>query len=180
MVLDIADRARPKLISTWRNSPPYNGFAHTVLPLFGRDLLVVTDESVQDDGADWPKLVWLLDARDEKTRSASRRCPVTGVKPLLHAGGRCRRAQRARESAGARRGGARKTTCSAPFSTPVCGSTTCAIPISRARWRGTCRPRPKARRDRRRRSTMSFVDDRGIVFAVDRHAGGLYALEMKL
>jgi streptogramin lyase len=25
-----------------------------------------------------------------------------------------------------------------------------------------------------------FVDDRGIVFAVDRHAGGLYALEMKL
>jgi hypothetical protein len=25
-----------------------------------------------------------------------------------------------------------------------------------------------------------FVDDRGIVFTVDRHAGGLYALEMKL
>ena len=25
-----------------------------------------------------------------------------------------------------------------------------------------------------------FVDDRGIVFAVDRHAGGLYALEMSL
>jgi hypothetical protein len=25
-----------------------------------------------------------------------------------------------------------------------------------------------------------FVDDRGVVFAVDRHAGGLYALEMKL
>ena len=25
-----------------------------------------------------------------------------------------------------------------------------------------------------------FVDDRGIVFTVDRHAGGLYALEMNL
>jgi hypothetical protein len=25
-----------------------------------------------------------------------------------------------------------------------------------------------------------FVDDRGIVFAVDRHAGGLYALEMSV
>jgi hypothetical protein len=25
-----------------------------------------------------------------------------------------------------------------------------------------------------------FVDDRGIVFAVDRHAGGLYSLEMSL
>jgi hypothetical protein len=25
-----------------------------------------------------------------------------------------------------------------------------------------------------------FVDDRGVVFAVDRHAGGLYALEMNI
>jgi hypothetical protein len=25
-----------------------------------------------------------------------------------------------------------------------------------------------------------FVDDRGVVFAVDRHAGGLYTLEMSL
>jgi hypothetical protein len=36
-----------------------------VLPLFGRGLLVVSDECVQDNGADWPKLVWMLDARDE-------------------------------------------------------------------------------------------------------------------
>ena len=39
MVMDISDRARPKMISRWINSPPYNGFTHTVLPLFGRDLL---------------------------------------------------------------------------------------------------------------------------------------------
>src|SRR5499426_180522 len=89
MVLDISDRARPKLISRWTNSPPYNGFTHTVLPLFGRDLLVVTDESVQDDGADWPKLVWLVDARDERNPVSIATLPVTGVKPLLHAGGRC-------------------------------------------------------------------------------------------
>jgi len=25
-----------------------------------------------------------------------------------------------------------------------------------------------------------FVDDRGIIFTVDRHAGGLYVLEMNL
>jgi hypothetical protein len=25
-----------------------------------------------------------------------------------------------------------------------------------------------------------FVDDRGVVFCVDRHAGGLYALEMSI
>ena len=128
MVLDIADRARPKLISRWSNSPPYNGFTHTVLPLFGRDLLVVTDESVQDDGADWPKLVWLLDARDEtqpgehlhaaghrREAAAARRRPL-------------RRAQRAREPAGARRLALGGLSCSAPSSTPACGSTTSAIP----------------------------------------------------
>src|SRR3954471_1925162 len=89
MVLDIADRARPKMISRWSNSPPYNGFSHTVLPLFSRDLLVVTDEAIQDDGKDWPKLVWLLDIRDEKNPVSISTLPVTGVKPLLHAGGRC-------------------------------------------------------------------------------------------
>ncbi|MGQ0652391.1 MAG: LVIVD repeat-containing protein, partial [Betaproteobacteria bacterium] len=89
MVLDISDRSRPKLVSRWCNSPPYNGFAHTVLPLFGRGLLVVTDESIQDDGADWPKLVWLLDARDETNLVSIGTLPVTGVKPHLRAGGRC-------------------------------------------------------------------------------------------
>src|SRR3954466_11472059 len=65
MVLDIADPDRQKLISRWSNSPPYNGFTHTVLPLFGRDPLLLTDESIQNDGALSPKLVRLLAARDE-------------------------------------------------------------------------------------------------------------------
>ena len=43
--------------SHWRYSPPFNGFTHTVLPLFERELLIVSDECVQDDGEDWPKLV---------------------------------------------------------------------------------------------------------------------------
>src|SRR5258708_27530510 len=89
MVMDISDRARPKMISRWINSPPYNGFTHTVLPLFGRDLLVVTDESIQDDGADWPKLVWLVDGRDERNPVSIATLPVSGVKPLLHRGGGC-------------------------------------------------------------------------------------------
>ena len=36
MVIDISDRARPKMISRWTNSPPYNGFNHTALPFFGK------------------------------------------------------------------------------------------------------------------------------------------------
>src|SRR6516165_6739194 len=75
-VLDISDKAHPLPICQWDNSPPYHGFTHTVVPMFGRNLLVVTDESVVDDAADWPKLVWLLDARDEKHPVPISTCPL--------------------------------------------------------------------------------------------------------
>lgn len=65
VILDIADKSRPKLVSNWRYSPPFNGMTHTVLPLFERELLIVSDECIQDDGADWPKLVRVVDARME-------------------------------------------------------------------------------------------------------------------
>ena len=64
-VLDIADPGNIKVVSKWNPSPPFNGFTHTVLPLFERNLWVVSDECVQDNGADWPKLVWMIDARNE-------------------------------------------------------------------------------------------------------------------
>ena len=38
----------------------FSGFTHTVLTLFERGLWIVSDECVQDNGADWPKLVWLV------------------------------------------------------------------------------------------------------------------------
>lgn len=65
VVLDISDLSNMKVVSKWNHSPPFNGFIHTVLPLFERKLWVVSDECVQDDGADWPKLIWMLDARNE-------------------------------------------------------------------------------------------------------------------
>ena len=43
-VLDISNKADPKRISSWTNSPPYTGFMHTVVPLFDRGLMLVTDE----------------------------------------------------------------------------------------------------------------------------------------
>ena len=71
----------------WDNSPPYHGFTHTVLPLFDRNLFVVTDESVVDDADDWPKLVWILDARDETNPVPISTCPLP-YDAFAHAGGR--------------------------------------------------------------------------------------------
>ncbi|HYL25607.1 MAG TPA: hypothetical protein VEV21_14545 [Burkholderiales bacterium] len=179
MVLDIAERSRPKLVSRWGNSPPYNGFTHTVLPLLGRGLLVVTDESIQNDGADWPKLVWLLDARDEKNLVSIGTLPVAGVKPLLHQGGRC----------GAHNVHENPPTPGAWRSEDVVLGTFFNAGVRAYDVRDPYAPReiayfippaPEGSPVSTAQINDVFVDDRGIVFAVDRHAGGLYILEMAL
>ncbi len=79
IILDIADKARPKMISRWDYHPPNHGFTHTVVPLFGRNLLVVSDECVRNDGADWPKLVWIVDNRSEENPVPISTCPLPPV-----------------------------------------------------------------------------------------------------
>jgi hypothetical protein len=64
-ILDIADKSRPQMISNINYAPPFPGFTHTVVPFFNRDLMVVTQESVRPGGEDFPKLVWLMDIQDE-------------------------------------------------------------------------------------------------------------------
>jgi len=64
-ILDISDKSNPTVVGSWSPHPPYPGFTHTVMPPLSRDLLVVTDECVEDDAADWPKLTWMVDARKE-------------------------------------------------------------------------------------------------------------------
>jgi hypothetical protein len=66
IILDIADKAHPKMISRFDYHPPLpGGFTHTVLPLFERGLLIVTDEATRPRGEDWPKLTWVVDASEE-------------------------------------------------------------------------------------------------------------------
>ena len=63
VVLDIADRARPKLIVHRNWSPPFGGGTHNCLPLPDRDLLVVLDEAVLDHQEDGLKVIWVFDNR---------------------------------------------------------------------------------------------------------------------
>ena len=65
MILDIEDKSNPKMISHINYAPPFPGFTHTVLPLFNRDLMLVTQEAVRVGGEDYPKLMWMMDIRDE-------------------------------------------------------------------------------------------------------------------
>lgn len=60
-----AQKFTPRLVSRLDYGPPYPSWCHTVQPLWGRGLAVVSDEAVQDKCTDSPKLVWLVDIRDE-------------------------------------------------------------------------------------------------------------------
>ena len=82
------DMAHPRLVSRWDYHPPFPGFTHTLLPLLSRGLLIVSDEAVQDEGKDWPKLVWVVDVRDETNPVPIATCPLPPVDEFKGRGGR--------------------------------------------------------------------------------------------
>ena len=176
IILDIADLAHPKLVSHWNPHPPFNGFTHTVMPLLGRDLLVVTDECVHDLAEDWPKRVWIIDARDERKLIPIATLPMPPVEEFGPKGGRygAHNIHENRPGPSFRSeeiivgayfsGGIRVHDISNPFEPKEIahyvpeapqGTPVGAIQINDV-----------------------YVDENAIVYAVDRHAGGLYVLEM--
>jgi len=63
VVIDVADRTKPKLIVHRNWSPPFGGGTHNCLPLPDRELLIVLDEAVLDRQEDGLKLIWVFDNR---------------------------------------------------------------------------------------------------------------------
>ena len=76
VVLDVADRAEPKLIVHRNWSPPFGGGTHNCLPLPDRDLLVVLDEAVLDHQEDGLKVIWLFDNRVPSNPVSIATCPT--------------------------------------------------------------------------------------------------------
>jgi hypothetical protein len=143
-VLDISDKANPKKISQWTNSPPYTGFMHTVVPLFDRGLMLVTDESTENNAKDWPKLIWVLDARDETNLVSISTCPLPDH-TIYAAAGRFG-AHNIHENVPLPTRGTPTRSCSARSSTAACAPTIFPIRISRRRSASSCRRRRPARR----------------------------------
>jgi len=179
IVLDISDLSNMKVVSKWNHSPPFNGFIHTVLPLFERNLWVVSDECVQDDGADWPKLIWMLDARNEANPVPIGTFPAPPHKAFARRGGRFG-AHNLHENLpipGSFRsdtiligtwfnGGVRVYDTSDPYRVEEI-----AYYVPGA---------PKLSPAGSIQLNDVFVDERRIVYTVDRFTGGLYVLEMTI
>jgi hypothetical protein len=179
VILDISDMTRPQLLSRWDYHPPFPGFTHTVLPLLSRGLMIVSDEATRDRGQDWPKLLWVVDVRDERNPVPIATCPLPPLDEFKDRGGRygAHNLHENRPAPGAWvsetivvgtffNGGVRAFDVSDPFR-----------PKEAAYYVPSA---PRGSRAGAIQINDVFVDERGIVYAVDRIIGGLYVLEMTL
>lgn len=179
VILDISDRTRPQRIGHVQYHPPFCGSSHTVLPLFGRDLLVVADESSQERAIDWPTPVWVMDMREERNPVIVSTCPMPPVEDFAERGGRYGGHQiwdnvplpaawsSERYVVGAfYNGGIRMFDLRDPYRPE---ETAHYVP-----------PTPARSTKGATQMTDVYVDERGLVYAIDRGGGGLYILETGL
>ena len=176
-VLDISDKARPKPVCRWDNSPPYTGFTHTVLPLFERNLLVVTDESTDNAAGDWPKLIWLLDARDEKHPVPISTCPLPPVDAWKNRGGRFG-AHNIHENVPLPTSWYSEDVIIGTFFNGGLRAYDITNPYQPKEVATFVPPAPAMSPVGAIQLNDVFVDEREIVYTVDRFSGGLYILEM--
>ena len=179
MILDIADKSRPKLVGRWRNSPPFNGFTHTVLPLPDRGLLVVSDECIKDDGLDWPKLVWVLDGRVESNPVPISTLPAPPHATFAHRGGRFGAHNLHENLPGPTSWRSDQIVVGTFFNAGV-RAYDIADPYQPREIAYFVPHAPPLSRAGAIQLNDVYVDERRIVYTVDRFAGGLYILEMTL
>ena len=177
IIVDISDMSNPTMISRVDYHPPFPGFTHTALPLFDRGLMVVSDESVREDASDYPKLVWIMDIRDETNPVIISTLPLPPADNYLYRKGRF---------------GAHNLHENAPLPTSLFSDTL----IFGTYFNGGLRVhdisdpfRPEevayfvpveAHAEKGININDVHVDENGLVYAIDRFAGGLYILELNV
>jgi hypothetical protein len=176
LILDIGDPARPRLVARLDLHPPLPGFTHTVLPLFDRGLIAMTDESTVDGGADYPKLLWVVDSSYETNLVPLGTAPLPPREEFAGRGGRY---------------GAHNLHENDPVPTAWRSDDVVVGAFFNAGLRAfdladPFHPREIARLVPAPPSGSSvgaiqmndvYVDERGIIYALDRFTGGLYVAE---
>ena len=180
VILDISDMGKPRMVGRWDYHPPMPGFCHTLLPLFDRNLLVVSDECVRNKGVDWPKLVWVVDMRQEDKLVPVSTCPLPPLKDFVRKGTGRYGAHNLHENRPGPTswrsekivvgtffaGGVRAFDLSDPFQPR---EVAWAVP-------------PAPRKSPAKSIVLNdvHVDERMVMYTVDRLVGGLYCYELKV
>ena len=176
-ILDISDKAAPSVVGSINVAPPFPGFCHTVLPLFSRDLMVVTHEAVREKGEDHPKLIWMMDIREETNPVIISTFPMPDTGDFFNRGGRFGAHNIHENQPGPTcsrsdtlifgtffNGGVRVFDTSDPFRPEEVAYFVPPVPEG-APSNGI---------------NDVYVDENGIMYVVDRLKGGLYILELTL
>jgi hypothetical protein len=148
------------------------------MPLLDRDLLVVSDECVHEAGLDWPKLVWVLDARREDNLVSISTLPLPSVEGFRRKGQRYG-AHNMHEN----RPGPAFRSNTLIFGTYFSGGLRVhdlTDPFNPKEVAHFVPPAPPNAPTGAIQINDVYVDENELVYAVDRHAGGLYILQMKI
>jgi hypothetical protein len=175
-ILDISDKSKPKPVGHLQYSPPYNGFTHTVLPLIERGYLIISDECVKDNGEDWPKLTWVVDARVESNLVPVATLPLPPAENFIKRGGRYGSHNLHENQPGP---------CSFRSETLIFGTFfnggvrafDLANPLQPKEAGYFVPGAPKLAPKGSAQINDVWVDENRLVYAVDRFGGGLYTLE---
>jgi hypothetical protein len=169
VILDIADVTDPKVVSTLGWEP--GGDTHTCMPLPGRDLVVVTDETVTDRCVGERHLVRVISIADERAPE------VAGIAPEPQ-GDFCERGLRfGPHNLHENRPGS-YVSGEVVFCTyfnaglRVYDLADAAAPVEVAHWIPDTPPGQEAVQ-----SNDLFVDEEGLVYVTDRVGGGVAVLE---
>ena len=147
------------------------------MPLPGRDLLIVSDECTKDDGADWPKMTWVVDNRDETNPVPISTFPLPPVEVFAKRGGRYG-SHNLYENYPSEQGFKSDNLIFATFFNGGLRIFDLTNPLQPKEAAAFVPPAPQGSRTGTIQINDVWVDENGIVYTVDRHAGGLYILEM--
>lgn len=175
IILDISDKSNPTMVSRLDYHPPMPGFTHTVVPLFERGLAVVADEASGDSGEDWPKRVWIVDISDETKPLIISSLPVPHNFEELHAEGGRIGAHNIHENEPEPGSAKLQNTVVATWFTAGVRVYDIRDPFTPKEIAYFIPDTPEGQRGSRMNDV--FVDDRGIIYGLDRRNGGVYILE---